>query len=359
MHILEKFNLPPQPLTPFGCGHINTTYQVTGEGNRPYLLQKINSSVFPDIPGLMHNIQVVTKHIQKKLHQAGHPRPDRAGLTCLPTVDGKYYVTDESGDAWRLLRFIEDSVTHEQLDDPKLAQSGARAFGEFQRQVADIDPGLLNITISHFHHLPSRLQAFEEALKADSHGRAKELTTEADYINLAKEKLCETQRLLDSGAIPTRITHNDTKLNNVLFDTDGNGLCAIDLDTVMPGAFQFDFSDTLRTAACTAAEDETDLKKVEIDLRLFEAVAAGYLEPMQDQLTQTEKELLAPAANLMPFMVGLRFLTDYLQGDSYFKIHRPKHNLDRARCQLKLSQSIERQEKKLRQIIMAEFGYKP
>lgn len=176
---------------------------------------------------------------------------------------------------------------------------------------------------------------------------------EIDYINQNKDPLCETQRLLDAGTIPTRITHNDTKLNNVLFDAGGAALCVVDLDTVMPGAFQFDFSDTIRTAACTAAEDEQDLGKVQLDLNLFEAIVEGYLESTHGCLTKTEIDLLAPAAGLMPFMIGLRFLTDYLQGDPYFKTNRPCQNLDRARCQLKLSQAIEEQQAVLQQLSYA------
>jgi hypothetical protein len=345
--IVKQFatDIQTPTIIPFGRGHINSSYHVSNvnatQGSQ-YLLQKINRDVFKDIPGLMHNLEYVSQHIQRKLHQQSHADPKRAGLTLIPTQSGESYSVDEQGEAWRLFLFIDNSCSHELIADPKLAFEGARAFGEFQQLIQDIDPEELSITIPHFLHLPTRLTNFYHAIEQDPHNRAKRITREIDYISRAQDSLCETQRLADSGVLTTRVTHNDTKLNNVLFSPSGEALCVIDLDTVMPGLFQFDFSDAVRTTANTAVEDEPDLNKVSLNLDLFSAITRGFLHATHDVLTQAELELLAPAANLMPFMVGLRFLTDFLQGDTYFKAHYSGQNLSRARCQLKLSQEIER-----------------
>jgi hypothetical protein len=340
-------------ITPFGQGHINTSYHVINRSGPDYLLQKINRHVFKDIPGLMHNIHVVTQHIQQRLTQAGHPTPERAGLTLVTTHDDQNYCVDTNNESWRVFHFIDNSCTHELVTDPNLAENGAFAFGEFQRHVANINPNELSITISKFHHLPTRLTALEAAIQTDKMNRAQEVEAEINYVHLTQDHMHLTQRLIDSGKIPLRITHNDTKINNVLFNQTGEALCVIDLDTVMPGVFQFDFSDAVRAMANTAAEDEKDLSLVELNPELFAAIASGYLRATRDILMPTEIDLLATAASLMPFMLGLRFLTDYLQGDTYFKIHYPQHNLDRARCQFKLAQDIDSRVPELQQIIHA------
>lgn len=351
--IVEQFegSIPVTTITPFGRGHINTTYKVQAGKQANYLLQKINQNVFRDVAGLMHNIELVTSHIQKELKKESHPNPERAGLTLISANNNSSYVLDEQGDAWRLLRFIDDSCTHELVSDPQLAREGSRAFGEFQRHIEGIDPKQLNITIPRFHHLPTRLDAFEVAIKNDSCQRVGNVSREIAYVHDMKEAMGETQRLLDAGLIPIRVTHNDTKLNNVLFSNDGSALCVIDLDTVMPGVFQFDFSDTVRTTANTAVEDEQDLDKVRLNPELFSAITDGFLQATRHILTETEVELLAPAAGLMPFIIGLRFLTDYLHGDTYFKTHHPSQNIDRARCQFKLSQNIQAQQSHLQKIV--------
>jgi hypothetical protein len=349
--VAEQFNIAVKSILPFGRGHINTTYKVNAGENTAYLLQKINRSVFKDIAGLMHNIEMITHHIQNELHKESHPHPEQAGLTLIKAVNGKNYILDDNNDAWRLFRFIEHSHTHPLIGDPKLAQEGSRAFGQFQRLIAKMDPTELTITIPNFHHLPTRLDDFNRAVEEDLYGRSKLIGREINYIHRTKDSLCEIQKRWDRNQIPTRITHNDTKLNNVLFSSEGSSLCVIDLDTVMPGIFQFDFSDTVRTMAITAEEDEPNLDNVQLSPDLFFAITQGYLETTRDILTDTELELLAPAANFMPFIIGLRFLTDYLQGDFYFKTHRPNQNLDRARCQFKLSQDIERQQTSLRKIV--------
>lgn len=340
-------------VSPFGNGHINTTYHVINRIGPDYLLQKINQHVFKDIPGLMHNIQVITQHIQQRLKNEGHPLPEQAGLTMACTQDGNNYFVDANKEHWRLFRFIENSCAHELVTDPNLAEKGAFAFGQFQRHINDISPSKLHITIPQFNHVPSRLATLAQAIETDACQRASEVEAEINYVHLMQHRMCLTQRLIDRGEIPIRITHNDTKINNVLFSPAGEVLCVIDLDTVMPGAFQFDFSDTVRTMANTAAEDEPDLSRVELNKDLFAAIAAGYLRSTHEILMPTEIDLLTTAASLMPFLIGVRFLTDYLQGDIYFKTNHPKQNLDRTRCQFKLAQHIDGQLPSLKKIIAA------
>jgi thiamine kinase-like enzyme len=353
--LIDNFAVDTEVLTitPFGRGHINNTYRVETKNGPNYLLQKINQHVFQDVAGLMHNFSVVTRHTQQQLLREKHPQPESAGLTLIQATNGTSYVIDENNDAWRLLRFIDNSRTYELVTDPKLAEEGAFAFGEFQRHIAGIDPNQLTITIPNFHHLPTRLTQFERAIQADNQQRARHVKTEVDYVRNAQYAMCTTQRLLDAGEIPVRITHNDTKMNNILFSQTGDALCVIDLDTVMPGVFQFDFSDTVRTMANTATEDENNLSLVALNPDLFTAIATGYLRATRHILTAQEINLLVPAAHLMPFIIGLRFLTDYLQGDVYFKTDHPQQNLDRARCQFRLAQDIEIRQSQLKQIINA------
>ena len=337
-------------ITPFGRGHINTTYKVcTPKQN--YLLQKVNTDIFNDIDGLMRNVKLVTEHIQQKLRAQNHPSPQQAGLTLINTQNGNTYYQDHNNHAWRLLHFIDDSCTHEMITDPELAEKGAQAFGQFQQLVADIDVNQLNITIPDFLHLPTRLQQFQHMIEKDPLNRAKDIKHEIKSVQQMQDHLSRTQQLADNGTLPQRVTHNDTKLNNVLFSKTGEALCVIDLDTVMPGLVQFDFSDIIRTAANRALEDERDLSQVGLNPTLFTAITRGFLSATCNVLTKAEIELLAPAAHLMPFMLSTRFLTDYLQGDTYFRIHRPGQNLDRARCQLKLSQDIAQQMDELQQSV--------
>lgn len=353
--IVEQFAIdsPISDITPFGRGHINTSYRVHTHAQQApdYLLQKINQHVFRDVDGLMHNIQLVTQTIQRELKKQAHPHPEQAGLTVVPTTSSKSYILDGNGDAWRVLQFIDNSCTHELTENAAVAEKAAKAFGEFLRLIESINPYELRTTIPNFHHLPTRLNTFNQIVQANEHHRVKEVKKEIDFVYQVQDRLCQTQRLLDTEKIPRRVTHNDTKMNNVLFSNEGNALCVIDLDTVMSGCFQFDFSDAVRTIAITAVEDEKDLNKVQINTDYFAAIARGYLQETRTMLTKAEIELLAPAADLLPFIIGLRFLTDYLQGDTYFRTHYPAQNLDRARCQFKLCQDIAKQQPLLQKII--------
>jgi hypothetical protein len=351
--IINQFAVDPNILsiTPIGSGHVNKTYEIKTQSGVNYLLQKINQHVFRDVPALMHNFEIVTQHIQQKLRQENHPMPEQAGLTMIRTLSGSSYLHDDNQEAWRLLRFINDSYTHELVTDPKLVEEGAYAFGKFQRSIATIDPAQLKIVIPSFHNLTHRLTLLKKALTVNRYNRVKIVGNEINYIEQMQDRMLLTQQLLNTQKIPLRITHNDTKINNILFNEAGHALCVIDLDTIMPGVFQFDFSDTVRTMANTGFEDEIDLEMVSLDTELFKAVASGYLRATRPILTTTEIELLSEATHLMPFMIGVRFLTDYLEGDCYFKTSRPDQNLDRARCQFKLTEDIERQKRKLKKII--------
>jgi len=345
-NIITQFNFAGKPIyiERFGQGHINDTYALycAHEFEPPvrYILQKINLSVFKNPAGLMENILLVTGHIRKKLILQGKD-PERGGMTLIGTGDGQSYLT-QNGECWRAYVFVDSATSWQSADKPeKLHQSG-RAFGRFQNLLADFDAARLSETIPDFHNTAARLKNLKSAIKNDVRGRVIDVKDDIDFV-LAREGDCAVLTdLLDSGQLPLRVTHNDTKLNNVLIDNKtGEGLCVIDLDTVMPGLSLYDFGDSIRFGANTAAEDERDMSKVGIDMALFEAFASGFLSETGGVLTPLEKRYLAFSAKLMTLECGIRFLTDYLNGDVYFKTHRPGHNLDRARCQFALVTDME------------------
>lgn len=331
---------------PYGTGHINETMQVTCDqgGIRPhYILQKLNTNVFPEPEKLMENMERVTEHLRKKITR-DQLNTHRTLELLRSKADGRSFVRDDNGDFYRAYVFIENARTYDILETADQAYQAARAFGAFQCDLADLPAPRLHETIVDFHHTPKRVQALERAAKADKMGRLKEVGPEYDFI-MARAGECG--RLLEmsaQGLFPERITHNDTKLNNVLIDDlTGKGLAVIDLDTTMPGLIHYDFGDMVRTGTSPAAEDETDLSKVTMRFEMFEALLRGYLESAKGFLTPAEREELPFAGKLIPLEIGVRFLTDYLEGDVYFRIHREKHNLDRCRTQLKLVASIEEQ----------------
>lgn len=327
---------------PHGNGHINDTYAVScmDKGQRiRYILQRINHQVFRDVPALMENIQRVTTHAAKRLEPAvkGHQ-----ALKIIPTRTGLPYWRDAQDGYWRCYNFIEGAQSHDLLQDAQQARQVARAFGEFQTLLVDLPGPRLHETIPYFHDTRRRFEALKIAVAADHANRATRAQAE---IAFALERELWVDVLLDfkqRGEIPERITHNDTKLNNVMLDdVNGHAVCVIDLDTVMPGLSLYDFGDMARTAANSAVEDETDLSRVEIKLPVFEALVQGYLASAGRLLNDVEIGHLAFAARLITFEIGLRFLTDHLDGDIYFKIHRKGHNLDRCRCQFALVRSME------------------
>ena len=330
---------------PYGNGHINDTFLVvceTGEGRRKrYILQRMNRSIFKMPQQLMENVVNVTEYLRGMIARRGGD-PDRETLNVVKTKDGSNYYLDGQGDYWRMFLFVEQTVCLEKVESAKDFYDSAVAFGNFQKMLSDYPAQTLHETIPNFHNTPSRFSDFRRAVREDKMGRAAQAKEEIEFA-LAREK--DTRVLTDmlkAGELPLRVTHNDTKLNNILFDADTKkAICIIDLDTVMPGLSHYDFGDSIRFGASTGAEDEKDLDKIEMDLSLFEAFTKGYLEGCGGSLTEREIEMLPMGAKLMTYECGIRFLADFLEGDTYFKIHRDGHNLDRARTQFKLVKDME------------------
>ena len=326
----------------YGEGHINDTFVVwRADHTKRFILQRINTDTFTDPAGLMENICGVTRHLRAKIQAEGGD-PCRECLNVIPALSGAAYYIDSEGSAWRAYDFIENTVCLQQVGCEADFRTVAETLGKFQNQLADYPASTLHETIARFHDTPNRYANFEKALAADALGRAKTIAPEIAFIH-AREKDCHV--LLDqlaAGEIPLRVTHNDTKINNVLLDeATGKGICVIDLDTVMPGLSAYDFGDSIRTGANDCAEDEPDQSKVHFDLRLYEVFAKGYLSTAGSTMHTAEKRSLAWGAKLMTLECGIRFLTDYLEGDHYFHIARPDHNLDRARTQFTLVRQME------------------
>jgi hypothetical protein len=338
---------------PYGTGHINDTYCAAykqGSATVRYIHQRINRTIFKDPALLMDNIARVVEHLRGKL--AGQADADRRALTLVPTRDGRTFFRDENGDCWRTYRFIERARTYDAIESPAQAFEAARAFGRFQQMLADLPEPPLRPTLPGFHDTPKRFAALEQAIAADAAGRVRLAGPEIEFA-LARKPI--TGVLLDlqrQGAIAERTTHNDTKLNNVMLDdASGEGICVIDLDTVMPGLVLYDFGDMVRTATSPALEDERDLSKVQMMFPMYEALVRGYLSTAGHFLNETEKRRLAFAGKLITFEIGIRFLADFLAGDVYFKVHRVGHNLDRCRTQFKLIESIEAQQAAMEKLV--------
>ncbi len=353
--IIKTFSTEGTVLTalPYGSGHINDTYKVeTAEADCfNYILQRINHKIFKNVPGLMENIDRVTGHIRMKLENTPGADPNRQGLTLIRTLDGKSFHQDPDGNFWRMYIFIEDNRSYDIVDTPEKAFEGGRMFGKFQSMIADLPGGPLHETIPNFHNIDMRLETLRQTIAKDPVGRASLVADEAAFVFVRAEEMGTILHLGQKGLIPQRITHNDTKFNNVLLDNNDKGLCVIDLDTVMPGYVHYDFGDSIRTSTNTGAEDDPDLSKVEMDIRLFEAYTKGFLGETRSTLTPLELDNLALAGKLLPYMIGVRFLTDYVDGDNYFKIKHENHNLQRARAQFKLLQSQERQFEAMKEIV--------
>jgi aminoglycoside phosphotransferase (APT) family kinase protein len=331
---------------PYGTGHINDTYCATyDQAGTPfrYIHQRINRTIFKDPPALMDNILRVTEHLHCKLggqHDAG-----RRALTLVPAHDGRPFFRDEAGDYWRTYQFIEGARTYDAIESTTQAYQAARAFGQFQEDLADLPPPPLGTTLPGFHDTPKRYAAFEQAVAADAAGRVRLAGPEIEFVLRRKRIADVLLELHRQGEIPERTTHNDTKLNNVMLDdATQEGICVIDLDTVMPGLALYDFGDMVRTATNPAFEDELDLSKVRMVFPMYEAIVRGYLAAAGHFLNRVERQHLAFAGKLITLEIGLRFLADFLMGDVYFKVHRDGHNLDRCRTQFKLVESIESQE---------------
>jgi len=345
-NVVKHFQIDGEFLegAPYGTGHINDTYVCyfkTSHGNVRYIHQRINNKIFKNVEKLMENIERVTVHLKKKIAASGMD-PKRGTLNLIPTVDGKpYYKTDE-GDYWRTYIFIEGAKTYDLVENPSHVYSAAKAFGEFQKMLIDLPGERLFETIPNFHHTGKRFEAFKEAVKRDVKDRAKFVKPEIEFVVKREKNTSVLVDLLERGAIAERVTHNDTKFNNVMIDDkSGEGICVIDLDTVMPGLLLYDFGESVRIMASTALEDEEDLSKVSLDISMFERLAKGYLSVMKDVLTPVEIDHMVFSSNLLTFENGMRFLTDYLNGDVYFKVRKKDHNLIRCRTQLKMVSEIE------------------
>lgn len=346
-NIINKFELDGHFLSskPFGNGHINDTYLVEIENNGntlAYILQRINSDVFKNPEHVAHNIEKALNHLKEK------------GVELLKTYssEGSPFVIDSDNNYWRLYNFIPNSKSVDVIEFSSQAFEAAKSYAEFQQFLLDVNPHDFYETIVDFHNLDFRISQFEKAVKEDVSDRLKNITSEIAFVKERFSTSTKVKELLAKKKLPLRITHNDTKLNNVLLDVNtGKGLCVIDLDTLMPGSVLFDFGDMVRTFTSPVAEDEKDAKKVEVRIEIFEEICRGYLSVLSNKLTQSEKENLLLGAKYMILMIGLRFLTDYIQGDTYYKTHYSDHNLVRARNQFALLINLEDKEKKLCSII--------
>ncbi len=349
--ITRQFNLD-NDINEYGNGHINDTYLTNPS---QYILQRINSNIFTNPNELMNNIEKVTKFLKKKIAEDGG-NPERETMTIIKTFDRKNLFKYDDNNYFRVYKFVENSLAIETPESTDDLYEAAKGFAKFQKRLADFPAETLFETIKNFHNTPIRFENLKKAIKEDKVGRAAEIKEEMEFA-LAQEKwIGAVVDGLADGSIPLRVTHNDTKINNILFDrATRKALCVIDLDTVMPGSMLYDFGDALRIGAATAPEDEIDLDKMSFNLDAFEAFAKGYAEELADSLTEREIELLPLSAKLLTYECGIRFLTDYLEGDTYFKIHRPNQNLDRARAHFKLVRDIDSKTETMTEIINKLF----
>lgn len=347
-------------VTPYGNGHINDTYLVVTTGTPArYIMQRVNHHVFREPDLLMGNVLRVTEHLRARMVDLGR-NPDRRCLTLVPTRSGERWLTDGEGNTWRVYLFIEDSIGYDIVRTPAQAREGGKAFGEFQRMLTDLPGGPLYETIPRFHDMEMRLDAFRDAVAADAAGRASDVSEEIAWVEHRADEMTRFLRLGREGVLSVRTTHNDTKFNNVLLDSrTDEALCVIDLDTVMPGFVLYDFGDSIRTVTNTAAEDEADTSKIQVDLDLFRGFTEGYLSEAARFLTESETAELAFAGIVMTFIIGLRFITDHLEGDHYFKIHRPNHNIERSRAQFALVESMEHHRSEMEEIVFQSLETAP
>lgn len=351
-HIASQFALAGTiaDITSLGEGFINDTFIVHTEGNAPnYILQRKNKNIFPDVPAMMENIRKVTEHIRRGVVIRGGD-PSREAMTVTPAKDGKLYHIDAAGEYWAVSVFIGDTIAYNKADSPALARKGGEGIGKFQAQLADFTEPLAE-TIKGFHNIRHRFVQWDEALARNAAGRCQNLATEIGWVEARRSEMLDFWTLVENGTIPTRVTHNDTKINNILFDKQGEVLCAIDLDTVMNSTSLNDFGDAIRSYTNTGDEDDKELSRVSMSLDMFQAYAEGYLSQRATQLNDAEIDNLAFSARYITFEQVLRFLMDYIDGDLYYKTKYPDHNLVRTHAQYKLLQSMEQQFPVMQRII--------
>lgn len=344
---------------PYGFGHINDTFlsSFNEQGKKKlYIMQRINSNVFTNPEKLMENIIGITQHLKKKIIQSGGD-PLRETLNLIPTKEGKWYHIDKCGDYWRMYMYIDGAQTYEMVKNSDHFYKAGKSFGNFQKMLADYPAETLFETIPDFHNTAKRYETFIKTVEKDPMSRTGQVLPEIEFITSRKDEVSVLTDLLDRGELPLRVTHNDTKFNNIMIDDKtGEGICVVDLDTVMPGLSLYDYGDSIRYGASTAGEDETDLDKVALDMELFELFTKGFLEKTKDSLTDNEIRYFPFSAKLMAYELGMRFLTDHLNGDVYFKIHRDGHNLDRCRTQLKLVWDMEKKMDTMEQLVRKHIG---
>ena len=340
--VFSKFNdsTEIESYQELASGHINDTYLIKTTENTYFILQKINQGVFKDVPGLINNKVNVSKHIQEKFSHLSESERSRKVLSFIETLKGESFFYGKSGGYWNMMVYITDSVTHETVKNEEVAYEGGKLLGDFLNLTSDFEATKLTEVIPKFHDIPFRYSQYYEALEGASTERIILAKHIIDKVETLKEEMHILQKLKESGEVKTRVTHNDTKISNILFDKNNKGLCVIDLDTVMPGIVHYDFGDAIRTICNTAAEDEKDLDLVNFNFSYYKAYVKGFLDKMQSSLSLVDIKNLPLAAKTMIFIIGLRFITDYLNGDIYFKTAYDEHNLNRAKNQFKLIESL-------------------
>lgn len=321
-------------------GHINDTFLVKTDENKNYILQRINHTIFKDVPGLVNNKVLTSHHLKSKYPNLSEEELSKKVLSFVKSKKTDFYYHKEDGNFWNVMVFIDNSVTHEIVKDKEIAYEGGKLLGEFLNNTADFDSGQLIDVIPNFHDMSFRYKQYASSIQSASKSRLNKAKKYTEIVRELKDEMHILQNLKENGEIPTRVTHNDTKISNSLFTKDNKGICMIDTDTVMPGIIHYDFGDAIRTICNTAAEDETDLSKVEFNLEYYKAYQKGFLEKSKDSLSATGLKYLPLAAKTMIFIMALRFLTDYLNNDVYYKTNYPEHNLDRAKNQFKLIESF-------------------
>ncbi len=352
--IVSEFDIEGkvQSIQAFGSGHINDSYLVTTDASIRYVFQRINHAIFKDVDGLMNNMDAVCRYIVQ-LDQ--NREENRKYYIEIIRAGDRKYINDDEGNFWRLMNYIEGSQSFNLAENPEMVQETGRAFGEFALKLDKFPVGTLIETIPDFHNMKWRIANFRKAVEADVKGRVEQTRSEIDFVESLASEMIAMFELIEKGLIPLRVTHNDTKLNNLLFNYQNKAICVVDLDTVMPGSLLFDYGDSIRTTTATAEEDEADLDRVGFNMDYFRAYTRGFLSETKGILTELEKANLVLSSMYMTFIMGVRFLTDYLEGDHYYKINRKSHNLDRCRAQFRMVKLMLEMRKQMNQVIETEL----
>lgn len=342
----------------YGSGHINDTFFLKNEvdGGPDYLLQRINSSIFTNVEKLTDNMRRVTEHLKSNIRESGTGDPLKEVMTLIPTNNDKYFYKDSAGDYWRMFYFLKDTKSYDVVETPKQAYEGGKAFGKFQAMLSDIPAGEMFEVIPDFHNIQVRLHHLAEAIAKDAAGRVTSVAAELDIVKQYAAGMLYFQQPENVTTLPKRVIHNDTKFNNVLLDQNDEAQCVIDLETVMDGYVAYDFGDAIRTIINTTTEDEADLSKIQLNMPLFNAYTQGYLESAGKFLTDAEVNSLMKGVLLLPYMQAVRFLTDHINGDVYFKIKFEGHNLQRARAQFQLVKMLNANAAAMQETILNEMG---